>query len=137
MRILDIATAPFRLVFGAAEQQVEGAAPMREVEDVEKEIAAAVAALRRASESIESHVAVLEALAGTLPTLTAAVQTLTDELGEIAAVLRPLSAAERDAEKLEREFEHEYTRLGGLFGRRSRSEQTAAGGPQETDKASD
>jgi hypothetical protein len=121
MGITDIAMRPFRVLLGSAEHEVEDALPVREIEEIQTQILDGVGALRRATESIESHVEVVEALATTLPALTAAVQELTIQLGEIVAVLVPVTEAERDMAKVE----HEFSRIGGLLGGRHR-EQTPA-----------
>jgi hypothetical protein len=110
--ILGIALRPIRSVIGAAEHEAEVVTPVREIEEIQKQILDGVGAMRRATESIEAHVEVVDTLANTLPTLTAAVQELTEQLAAVVTVLAPLSAAERDVAKVEREF----TRLGGLFG---------------------
>jgi chromosome segregation ATPase len=127
MGITDLAMRPLRVLLGSAEHEVEDALPVREIEDIQTQILDGVGALRRATESIESHVEVVDALATTLPVLTAAVQDLTAQLAEIVAVLAPVTEAERDMAKVE----HEFSRLGGLLGHRREQAPTSQdpGGP--------
>ena len=125
MGLTDIAMRPLRVVLGSAEHEVEDVLPVRDIEDIQSQILDGVGALRRATESIESHVAVVEALAATLPVLTAAVQELTAQLAEIVAVLAPVTEAEKEMAKVE----HELTRpLGALLGRHHRDETSGGGG---------
>jgi chromosome segregation ATPase len=112
MGITDIAMRPLRVLLGSAEHEVEDAMPVREIEEIQTQILDGVGALRRATESIESHVEVVEALATTLPLLTAAVQELTAQLAEIVTVLAPVTEAEQEMAKVE----HEFSRIGGLLG---------------------
>jgi len=114
--ILDTVFRPVRAVFGVAEHTAEQAMPVREIEDIQKQILEGVGALRHATESIESHVDVVESLAEAVPTLTTAVQSLTLQLAQLVEALAPITAAERGVAQVE----HEFSRLGGLFGHEHR-----------------
>lgn len=74
-----------------------------------------MAAIHRAADSMERHVAVVESLASSVPALTNSVNSLVNELNGLLAVLAPLAAAE-----------HEVTRVERLFGRRRRAEAPVA-----------
>jgi hypothetical protein len=84
---------------------------LREADQVEHELEDAVAAIHRAADSMERHVAVVESLATSVPALTDSVNALVKELNGLLGVLAPLAAAE-----------HEITRVERLFGRRRRAE---------------
>ena len=77
-------------------------ARMASIGELEAKLDEAVAAIHRASESLERHVEVLGALSESLPPLTASVTRLTDELGHAMAVTAPIAAAEREASRLDR-----------------------------------
>jgi len=120
MGLLDAALSPLRSVIGAAEHDAERALPVRDIEEIQKQILEGVNEMRHATESIEAHVEVVEALAAALPVLTAAVVTLSEQLGQLTTMLAPVAAMERDVAKTEHEVakaEHVASRLGGLFGR--------------------
>ncbi len=122
MDILGAALSPLRAVLGAAERDVEQALPVREIEEIQQRVLEGVQAVRHATESIESHVEVLETLATSLPPLTEAVTQLTIQLGEILTVIAPIAAVERDVAKAEH----------FLFRRRRHSaDATAVGSPPE------
>jgi hypothetical protein len=110
--LLDAATRPLRALLGSAEHEVEETLPVHEIEDIQKQILEGVGAMRRATESIDSHVAAVDALANSMPTLTAAVEALTAQLALLSEVVAPVSAAEREVA----DVEHRLARLGGLFG---------------------
>jgi hypothetical protein len=113
MGLLDIALAPLRSLLGAAEQEAEHVFPVRDLEDVEQRVLETAQAVRRATESIEAHVAVVETLATSLPPLTEAVTQLTVQLGEILKLTAPLAALEHDVGAAERRI----SRVEHLFGR--------------------
>lgn len=109
MDLIGAALSPIRAVLGAAEREAEDVLPVREIEEIQQRVLEGVQAVRSATESIESHVEVLETLATSLPPLTEAVTQLSVQLGEILQVIAPIAAAERgvatlghDVEKAER-----------------------------------
>src|SRR5205807_1728284 len=61
-------------------------------------------AVHRAADSMERHVAVVEALADSLPPLTESVTRLTDQLSSLMQITAPVAAAEREVSRLERLF---------------------------------
>ena len=76
MDIVDLAFKPLRAVVGATEHEVERTLPVKDIEGIQAQILEGVGALGRATESIESHVEVVDTLASSLPELTAAVNAL-------------------------------------------------------------
>ena len=116
MGLLDPAVRPLQALLGGAEREVESTLPVREIEDIQKQILDGVGAMRRATESIDSHVQAVDTLASALPTLTAAVQALTAQLAALSEALAPMIAAEHEVEKVERSA----ARLGDLLGHHSR-----------------
>ena len=131
MGLIDAALSPLRAVLGVAEREAEHVLPVRDIEEIQERVLDGVDAIRKATESVESHVAVLETLATSLPPLTDAVTQLTVQLGELLAVIAPIAAAEREVAKVHQEIEKvegELGRVGHLFGRR----RPGAGGPEET-----
>jgi hypothetical protein len=101
MDILGAAFRPLRAVLGVAEQEAEQVLPVRDIEAIQRRVLDGVEAVRQATESIESHVEVLETLATSLPPLTDAVTQLTVQLGDILTVIAPLAAVERDVARAE------------------------------------
>ena len=91
-----------RSVLGAPEHVEADLARAVRVGELEAKLEEAVAAMHRASESLERHVEVLGALSDSLPPLTASVTRLTDELGRAMDVTAPLAAAEREASRFDR-----------------------------------
>lgn len=111
---LDLLTRPLRSLLGEAEHaeaDVEHHSPLGEVRELESKVDEAMSALHRAADSMERHVAVVEALASTLAPLTTSVIRLTDQLNDLLAVVAPLASAEREVSRVEH-----------LFGRRRRAE---------------
>ncbi len=120
MGLLDAALGPIRSVVGSAEHEAERAMPVKDIEEIQRQILEGVTAMRHATDSIEAHVEVVEALAAAVPTLTEAVVSLTEQLGQITRMLAPVAAMERDVARTEQDVvraEHVASRLGGLFGR--------------------
>jgi ABC-type transporter Mla subunit MlaD len=118
---LDLLTAPLRAplraVLGGAERaesDVVDHTPLREAQELETKLGEAVAAVHRAADSIERHIAVLEGLADSLPPLTASVTRLTDQLGDLLRLTAPLQEAEQDVSRIE----GEVSRIERLLGRR-------------------
>jgi hypothetical protein len=104
---LDLLTRPLRSLLGGAEQvesDVVRHSPLAETRELEVKLAESVAALHRAADSMERHVAVVETLASSLPPLTESVTRLTDQLGELLSLTAPLAAAEREVSRIERLF---------------------------------
>ncbi len=94
-----------RSVLGAsdrAETEVTHAEAVFEPHELEAKLDDALAAIRRASESLEAHAEVLGTLSDSLPALTESVTRLTDQLGHVMQVTAPLAAAEREASRLDR-----------------------------------
>jgi len=101
--LLDLVLNPIRSVLGSAEREV------MDHTTVDDKLLDGVEAVRRATESIERHVEVVEGLALTLPALTESVTRLTDQLNELLQVIAPIAAVERDVQRVE-----------GFFGRHLR-----------------
>jgi hypothetical protein len=111
MGLLDLVTGPIRSVLGVAQQaerDVERHTPMHETREVEQKLLEGIEAVHRATDSIERHVEVIEALATSLPPLTESVTRLTDQLGELLQITAPLAAAERDVSRLEHLFRRRH-----------------------------
>jgi hypothetical protein len=98
MGLLDLALAPLRRLAGAVEHEVV------ERTTVDDRILDGVEAVRRATDSIERHVEVIETLATSLPPLTESVTRLTEQLNQLMALTAPLAAAEREVSRLEHLF---------------------------------
>src|SRR5205823_2106569 len=114
--MLDVLFRPLRAALGTAEHEVAHSPLQRTEED----ILDTVNALRRATDSIEHHVEVIESLATSVTPLTESVNTLTATMTQLVAVLAPLAAAERGVAAAERgihEAEHEVKGIERLFGR--------------------
>jgi ABC-type transporter Mla subunit MlaD len=94
-------TRPLRALLGEAEHDVVTHSPLGETRNLEARLEEAVAAAHRAAESLERHVEVIDALAGSLPPLTESVTRLTDQLNQVLKITAPLAAAERDVSQLE------------------------------------
>ena len=95
---------PVRSAIGAAEHVESDAVshtPMHQTRELEQAIADACAAVHRSADSLEKHIAVIEALADSLPPLTESVTRLTDELGPLLRATAPLGAAEREVSRAE------------------------------------
>jgi chromosome segregation ATPase len=94
-----------RSVFGVsdrAETEVAHTEALFEPQELEARLDDALAAIRRASDSLERHAEVLETLTDSLPALTESVTRLTEQLGHVMQVTAPLAAAEREASRLDR-----------------------------------
>lgn len=122
---IDVATAPLRFVVnGVAKGTASVADPLNDIEEIQEHVLGAVEAIRDATDQMEAHVAVIEALATSLiplsqavtelsnqlqalPALTESVAALTDKLDVVADVLEPLVHMEGDVAK-----------VGHLFSRR-------------------
>lgn len=92
-----------RSVLGVSERaEQDVAATVRNPRELETKLGEAVAAVGRATESLERHAEVLGALSDSLPALTASVTRLTDQLSHVMEVTAPLAAAEREASRLDR-----------------------------------
>lgn len=124
MNVLATALAPLRSVLGAARREAEEILPVddirellpvRQIEQIQQRALGTVEAIKDATESIESHVAVIETLASSVPPLTEAVKELNVQLTAIVEVLAPMAAVE-----------HEVSRFGRLFGRHHPSEDSPA-----------
>lgn len=108
---LDPFARALRSLLGEAERDAVRASPLRDAEDVEQRLDAAVSAIGRAAEAMEHHVEVVETLATSVPALTDSVNALVSELNGLLRVLAPLTATEREISRVER-----------LLGRRRRSD---------------
>jgi hypothetical protein len=115
--LLDVALAPLRAVLGGAERETEHLLPVRDIEEIQARVLSTAESIRRATESIESHIQVVEVLASSIPPLTEAVERLTVQLSELNGVLAPMAGVERDVSRLEH-----------LFGRRRAREQEDSSG---------
>jgi hypothetical protein len=104
MGLLGTALTPLRALLGGLEQEAEHTFPVRGIEGIQERVLETGEAIRKATEQIESHVEVLEALASSVPQLTEAVALLTVQLGGIVEVLRPVAAMEADVAKVGRLF---------------------------------
>ncbi len=117
MGLIDRAFGPLRSVLGnaehGAEREVERVLPVGEVEAIQTQILDGMNAVRRATESIDSHVAVVATLANSLTPMTAALTALTARLGELQEVLAPIAALEREIATAE----HDVSRATHLFRR--------------------
>jgi hypothetical protein len=116
MGLLDTALRPLQALLGGAEREVERTLPVLDIEDIQKQILDGVGAMRRATESIDSHVQAIDTLASALPTLTAAVQALTAQLATLSEALAPMIAAEHEVARVERRA----ARIGDLLGHHPR-----------------
>jgi conjugal transfer/entry exclusion protein len=99
--LLDIVFAPARAVLGAAERDIEHTLPVRDIERIQTRVLDTAEAIRRATESIETHIEVIERLANSIQPLYESVDRLTTQMSELNTVLGPLAGVERDAEKIE------------------------------------
>ena len=104
MDVIGFVTAPLRGLLGSIEEQAEEAFPVQGLEEVQEGILDTEQAIRKATESIAAHVAVLETLAASLPQLTGAVEGLSEQLATITTVLAPVAGAERRVAGLEHLF---------------------------------
>src|ERR1700678_4328275 len=111
MGLIDTALSPLRAVLGSVEREAEHAIPVKEIQGIQERVLETGEAIRKATESIEAHVEVLESLASSVPQLTDAVGLLTVQLGGIVEVLKPVAAMEADVAK-----------VGHLFGRRNKGD---------------
>jgi hypothetical protein len=101
---LDLLTRPLRSLLGEAEQtekEVARHSPIGETRELEAKLEAAVHAIHRGTDALESQVQILDALAQSLPPLTEAVTRLTIQIDELLQVTAPLATAERDVSRLE------------------------------------
>lgn len=89
--MLDFLVRPVRSALGLAEHEV--ASPL---EETAQDIDDAVAAIRRATESIDHHVAVIEVLATAVGPLAESVDRLNGTLTELVTILAPMAKAEQD-----------------------------------------
>lgn len=132
MGLVDLALGPLRSVLGSVEQEaeehVEQVLPVAEIAGIQEQILDGMNALRRAAESIEAHVAVVDQLGDALPPMTEAVTQLSARLGELMEVLAPIAAMERDIERAERDV----TRATHFFRRRPRQPGEAVDSPPVT-----
>jgi chromosome segregation ATPase len=99
--LLDLVFAPARALLGAAERDVERTLPVRDIEHIQSRVLDTAEAIRRATDSIESHIEVIETLANSIQPLYESVDRLTAQMGELNAVLAPLAGIEHDAERVE------------------------------------
>jgi|SRR5579884_651081 len=104
MGLLDLPLAPLRAALRTAERDIERTVPVHDIERIQRHVLETAEAIRRATESIESHVAVIETLATSIAPLTESVNRLTAQLAEINTVLKPVAAVERDVSRLEHLF---------------------------------
>lgn len=102
MGLLDLALAPLKAVIGSAERDIE--VPVRDIEHIQTRVLGTAEAIRQATESIESHIEVLETLANSIGPLTESVDRLTAQLAEINTVLAPVAATEREISRVEHFF---------------------------------
>jgi phage shock protein A len=122
MDMLDFVTGPLRSLLGVAEATEAGIERHAPTAQLEARLDDAVAAVHRAADSMERHVAVVESLADSLP-LTQSVTRLTDQLTELMKITAPVAAAEREVSRIER-----------LFGRRGARAVPAAPRPPAADE---
>lgn len=104
---LDLLTRPLRAVLGIGEQAQADLArhsPLAETQSLRAELGEAVAAVHRAADSMERHVAVVETLAQSVPALTDSVNRLVAELNGLLGVLAPMAAVEREVSRAEHFF---------------------------------
>jgi cell shape-determining protein MreC len=104
---LDFLVGPLRSlvrVAGQAEREMEHHSPITETRHLEARLEEAVAAVHRAADSMERHVAVVGSLTSSLPALTESVRHLSAQLNELMDLAAPLESAERDVSRLRRLF---------------------------------
>ena len=123
MGLIDAATAPLRYVLHSAESEADAALPVKDIEAIQAHVLTAVEAIRQATEQIEAHVEVVEALATSLapltqavvtltaqlqalPVLSESVQQLTTQLGVVTEALEPVVHAEQEMSR----FGHVFSR---------------------------
>ncbi len=102
---IELVGVTVRSVLGApdrAEAEVAHAEALFEPGELEAKLDDALAAIRRASESLERHAEVLGTLTDSLPALTDSVTRLSEQLGRVMEVTAPLALAEREASRLDR-----------------------------------
>ncbi|MHB8658667.1 MAG: hypothetical protein ACYC91_12055 [Solirubrobacteraceae bacterium] len=108
----DLLPGAIRSLLGPSERaglDVAHHSPLGEALVMEDKLSEAVAAIHRAAESMERHVAVVETLADSVPALTASVSRLTDELGGLLRVLAPVAGAEQELSRFEHLFRRNRT----------------------------
>ena len=124
MGLIDTATAPLRYVLFGAEHE---AAAVADLARLEAHLLAAVEAIAKTTEELETHAAMIERLAGTLiplttamaelsvqmPALVKSVNDLNATLATVPEALEPIAHAEQDIANAE----HEVTRIGNIFSR--------------------
>lgn len=128
MTPLNLVSRSLRALLGVSEQaetEVMRHTPLHDTEELEAKLADAIAAIHRAADSLERHIAVLESLADSLPQLTQSVTHLTNQLQDVMQITAPLTAAERELSRMER-----------LFGRRRRGQAAPAAGADDESPAS-
>ncbi len=96
--MLEFLVRPLRSALGVAEH--EAVTPF---ETTEREIADAADALRRASDSVEHHIEVVEGLATAVGPLTDSVNRLTATMSDLVVLLAPMAKAEHEAAAVDRE----------------------------------
>jgi ABC-type transporter Mla subunit MlaD len=112
---LDFLASPLRSLLGEAEHaetEAEHHSPMAQTRELEHKLDDAVAAMHRAADSMNSHVAVVDALAAALPPLTESVHRLTDQLNQVLQMTAPLESAERDISRVEHLFARRHHEEG-------------------------
>jgi phage-related minor tail protein len=97
--MLEFLVRPLRSALGVAEH--EAVTPF---ETTEREIADAADAVRRASDSIEHHIEVVEGLATAVGPLTDSVNRLTATMSDLVVLLAPMAKAEHEAAAVDREI---------------------------------
>jgi hypothetical protein len=97
--MLDFLVRPVRSVLGLAEHEVTSP-----LEATAHDIDDAVVAIRRATESIDHHVAVIENLATAVGPLADSVDRLNGTLTELIGMLAPMAKAEQDVAEVRHFF---------------------------------
>jgi phage shock protein A len=109
---LDPFVRPLRSLLGVTEQaeaDIAHHSPLAETHALEAKLEEAVAAVHRAAEATERHVATLESLSDSLPPLTASVTQLTEQIRQLLALAAPLTSAEHEVSRLERLFHRQHS----------------------------
>ena len=130
--MFDFVRSALRSAIGAAEQASGEAVrhtPLHETRELEAALSDAVQAVHRSCDSLERHVAVIEALADSLPPLTESVTRLTDQLEPLLRIAAPLGSAEREVAKAEQEV----AKVEHFWSRRHHPDAAETGAPVATD----
>jgi hypothetical protein len=104
--MFDFVTRSVRSLLGFTERDIVDT--VHETRDLEENMLNAVEAIENATASIERHVEVIETLATSVDPLRASVDRLTDTMQDLVALLAPMAATEREAQRVGRFLGHHH-----------------------------